>query len=723
MTSANLSLGERIKNHKTYLNRTLWTGYIALTFLAAYFILGVIMMVSRTINYALRYNQDAAILYQEKLRAVSRVMGVEQLGFVLVIFIAVMFALQGFSYVFNVSQLDFYLSQPTTKMQSIARNYFNAITTFLIMYVGCELIALIIAACMGAYGRYMYLSVLIETVRAFNLFFAFYNITVLAIMLSGSMPIAVLLTAFFSFVSILFSGEIMFFKGIFFATYADAQPFKAHFSPIYDRFGIYIDLVADGREDLSLVSFKYIQNALSILLPKELDILITGVIAFVFVLIFAKMRQAEWAGKSIVIRPFRWLVKIVVCVMASLGVGIIVYGIYEGVWNSRLFTQMCVIMLLATVVTGCITEVILEGNIRSVFKGMAQTVMALAIVILIFVIFKGDLLGFDSFVPAPDKIESCSILEYDRQFNYNYSGVYMTGSEFQEKMVITNIVDFVNIASAGMKTRIQKNKTYENAIYENLGYGMTILYRLKNGKKVYRYITVPYGKMDAELGRIIDSEEFKKGYFDVFDDDVIKEIDAKSFDHSLSYETVSKSESTMEFSYPELSEAYRKDILENYSFEYVKEHLPVGTISYNGNGISYVYGNLEVYENFTNTIALLKKLGIYNESKIDISNINEVIVHNYYPGYDLEVTPVSELPSTVETSDSTSKTYIDEESIKEILAGCLDTNYYNQWYNYSRNNEQYSVEITMKGDRYGYSSVYYSFLKGKVPEFVKEDTN
>jgi ABC-2 type transport system permease protein len=130
-----------------------------------------------------------------------------------------------------------------------------------------------------------------------------------------------------------------------------------------------------------------------------------------------------------------------------------------------------------------------------------------------------------------------------------------------------------------------------------------------------------------------------------------------------------------------------------------------------------------VYENFTNTIALLKKLGIYNESKIDISNINEVIVHNYYPGYDLEVTPVSELPSTVETSDSTSKTYIDEESIKEILAGCLDTNYYNQWYNYSRNNEQYSVEITMKGDRYGYSSVYYSFLKGKVPEFVKEDTN
>ena len=110
MTSANLSLGEKLKNHRTYLNRTLWSGYIALPFLAAYFILGVIMMISRTINYAARYNQSDAVLYQEKLRAVSRVLGVEQFGFVIIIGIAVMFALQVFSYVFDTSKLDFYLS-------------------------------------------------------------------------------------------------------------------------------------------------------------------------------------------------------------------------------------------------------------------------------------------------------------------------------------------------------------------------------------------------------------------------------------------------------------------------------------------------------------------------------------------------------------------------------------------------------------------------------------
>ena len=720
MTSANLSLVDRLKNHRKYLNRTLWTGYIGLTFLAAYFILGVIMMVSRTINYAMRYNQPEAILYQEKLRAVSRIMGMEQIGFLLVIGIAVMFALQGFSYVFNTSQLDFYLSQPTTKVQRVAKNYFNAISTFLIMYVGCEIVALIIAACMGASGKYLYLSVLVETVRALNLFLAFYNITVLAIMLSGSMPIAVLLTICFSVISVLFSEEIRNFKGIFFATYSDLQPFRAPFSPLYDRFGVYIDLVTDLRDDAAITTPVYIQNALTKIMPRELDILITSIIAFAFVIIFARMRQAEWAGKSIVIRPFRWLMKIVVCVVTALGVGIIVYQIYEGVWTNRLFTQMCVIMVIATIITGCIAEVILEGNIRRVFKGVAQTVMALAIVLLIFVIFRGDLLGFDSYVPATAKVESCAIMNYDRQFHEAGYGVY-NGMSDEDTMFITNVEDFVTIAAAGMENRKVEAKNNEEGNYMSLGYDLTILYRLKSGKKVYRYVCVPFDVCDQELGRIINSNEFKEGYFDVFNDDNIREIDAISQDHTLTYESNLEANSTKTFDFTKLSDVYRKDILESYSFEYMKEHRPIGTITYDSNGMDFIYGNLDVFENYTNTIAYLKELGIYSESKLSVEDIAEAEVWNYYPGYDLEITPYSEI--NIDGLESRTMTYVDEESIKEILENCVESSNYNPWYNYDKLDEQYSVTLTRKGDRNGYPSVYCSFLKGQVPEFVKEDTN
>ena len=718
MTSANLSLGEKIKNHRTYINRTLWSSYIALPFLAAYFILGVIMMISRTINYAARYNQSDAVLYQEKLRAVSRVLGVEQFGFVIVIGIAVMFALQGFSYVFNTSKLDFYLSQPTTKAQRIARNYIDAIITFLFMYVGCEVVALIIAACMGASGKYLYLSVLIETVRAFNVFFAFYNITVLAVMLSGTLPIAILLTGCFTFVSILFAGELYFFKNIFYATFSPMQPLKVWFSPLYDRFGIYASLVVGLRSSNALISSEYISGVMASILPHELDILVTGLIAFVFVLIFAKMRQSEWAGKGIVIRPFRWLVKIVVCVAAGLGVGYIVYLVYESVWTTRLFTQMCLIMVLATIVTGCVAEVFLERNIKKVFKGKAQTVMALAIVLLIFTIFKGDLLGFDSYVPAADKIESCAIVNNSSSFNI-CDVMYNDGLYDPTSMTITNTEDFVKLAKAGMDTRKIQKKNYDEDIYENLGYDIEILYRLKSGRIVYRYITVPFKTVDTELARIIDSEEFKRGYFDIFNDDMVRELDNPAL-HNLSYDADGNSEATKNFSYEEFSEIYRKDVLENYSFEYMSKHMPIGSVTYEGNTNNFVYGNLDVFENYTNTIAYLKKLGIYTETKPDVSNIRELKVDNYFPGYDLETTSYSDVDIDAET---VSASYTDPEQIKELLSVIVPSGYYNPWYDYSLINDQYSVQMFMNGGSSEYSSIYYSFLKGKVPQFVKEDTN
>ena len=197
MTSANLSFSEKLKNHRTYINRTLWTYLIALPILAAYMILGVIMMVSRSINYAAFYNQKPEVLQIEKYRAVTRILGMEQLGWLFVIGIAIMFAIQSFSYVFNQSQMDFYYSQPTTRRGRIYRNYRNSMSTFALMYVGLELIAVIIAAAMGAINGYSLLMILIETIRVFLVFFTFYNITFLAVMISGSLPIAIILTGCF----------------------------------------------------------------------------------------------------------------------------------------------------------------------------------------------------------------------------------------------------------------------------------------------------------------------------------------------------------------------------------------------------------------------------------------------------------------------------------------------------------------------------------------------
>ena len=183
MTSANLSLVNRIKMHRTYVGRTLWISLVLLPFFAVYFILGVIMMVSRAINYAAIYNQSAQELDHEKLPAVHRIVGFSQIGFILVIISAILFALQGFSYVFNMGQMDFFLSQPTTRAQRIRKNYINAFTTFFAIYFLPLLISLVIAAVMGAVNSNIIAAALLETMRAVILFAAIYNVSVLSVLL------------------------------------------------------------------------------------------------------------------------------------------------------------------------------------------------------------------------------------------------------------------------------------------------------------------------------------------------------------------------------------------------------------------------------------------------------------------------------------------------------------------------------------------------------------
>ena len=127
-----------------------------------------------------------------------------------------------------------------------------------------------------------------------------------------------------------------------------------------------------------------------------------------------------------------------------------------------------------------------------------------------------------------------------------------------------------------------------------------------------------------------------------------------------------------------------------------------------------------MFDNYSNTIAYLKKIGIYKESTLDVSSVREIKVDNYYPGYDTETMPYSDVDINVETSHAS---YTDPEQIKELLSVIIESGYYNPWFDYDLLNDQYSVQVYRTGEFSQYSSTYYSILKGKVPQFVKEDTN
>ena len=131
-----------------------------------------------------------------------------------------------------------------------------------------------------------------------------------------------------------------------------------------------------------------------------------------------------------------------------------------------------------------------------------------------------------------------------------------------------------------------------------------------------------------------------------------------------------------------------------------------------------------VYDSYENTIALLKKYGIYSESNLDVECIQTVHVTNYYPGVDTDDYSMDELNNM--NLESVSADYTDKDQIKELLESADGSEFYGQWYDYSgRYDNQYGMEVILSTprDRYGSTSVYYNFKLGKVPEFVKKDTN
>lgn len=721
MTSGNLSFSEKLKNQKKYITRTLWTALVALPFVAGYFIFGVILLVSRCINYANMYGQSETVLKVEMYKAVSMIMGINSISFAFVVAVAIAFAFQGFSYVFNQSQMDFYLSQPTTRYQRLRKNYLNAFGTFLLIFAIVEMVALLVAAGMGAVNKAVLFSVFIEFLRSIVLFFTVYNVTVLAIMLSGTMLSAFLLTGFFAVLSLALAAELRGLKEIFFKTFSYSESFEVYLSPLFDRC---ITLFRNTLNDSSYFCGRNVLDAAKDLVRYDIDTLIVGIIAFIFVLVFSKKRKAEMAGKSFVFRPFRWVVKIIVSVMSGIAAGILVYLMNDYVWDDKLFILMFVIMFVTSVITGCFIEVILDANIRRFTKGKASTIISACLVVLIFVVLKGDLIGFDSYVPSAEKVESCAILEDDYNFNV-WIGRGMFGDGYSEEhMYITDAESFVKLAAIGMKEK----KNYSGDSYYSKGYDLSILYRMKDGRKIYRSIFIPYDTDETLMDSIVSSEEYKKGHYICFDDDAIRAMTGSNVgNNSVSYVSAGGRKSDDTITYVEISDAYRKDILEGANYSYLKKNQPIGSLEFSSNGAHYVNVSVPVYENSTNLLKLIKDHNIYVEPKLTPEMISSIRVDNYYPGYNLDDFDSGKLlhDEEVMTTSATYDPVKNSKEVSEILQDIVTSDYNGYWYDYSQKDAKYSVVITKKSDGsdyYGSDGSYYSFLKGKVPEFVVKDT-
>ena len=709
MMSVNLFSAEYRKQQKELTARRIWVIVVTALSLLIYYPIGVFVLVTRTHSYG--YVTDAE-MQRMCAQAVRNQIGIQQKGFVLVMILAAILALQGFDFLFHRVQLDFYESQPMSRKQRFHLIFQNGILIFTLLSAVTLLITTVVSAVFGVMSMELLLEILYEYLRIIIVFLAAYSITTLAITLSGSLPIAVIMATFFMGIEYMYAFVLRYYARIFFKTFSDdtSRAF-AWGSPVYHA-------VSSARNTADLVtaenytiSMKTLGQMIRICLPGDLITLAVGVICYLIALKCYHQRKAEWAGKAIVFAPVRTIVKLLLTVLASLSGGLFLYAFYNTDSTGMIARIGMPVTIIGVGILSClIFEAVLNYNIRAALKRAWQVPVTIIAALLIFTCYRTDTFGYDQYLPEASSVSSCALYlanNGDSYYEDNLSRSVDTNEYYEKHMILTDVQDVEDIVLESMDYM----KKWDDSRTDY--YQATVLYRMTDGRRVYRKIKIPSDINKKLMDRVFAGSEFRKGYFQVYNDDAILQ------DASDNMQLVIRSGYASVFApgslYSELRKCYLND-LEKFSFSMASTQpctaaIEIQDFSDNSN----LDVNYYVYPEFTNTIAFLKKNNIYLQEEIPVSQIRSVKVTNYYPGHDAEKEDISGLAYV----NSKSKEYTDPGKVAEIMKHVVSYQISDGWLPDSYYNSQYSVEVASGQN---YDSASYGFKTGEIPEFVKEDT-
>lgn len=649
-----------------------------------------------------------------------------------------MLGVTSFNYLYKSKTVDFYFSMPKKKMAYFRDVCVNSVLIYTIVSAASYFVSTLIAKAVGAPVDGALLGVIVDGYLAnFFLFLSVYAICILAQTLCGHTFIAILLSGYFLAIELAIRGTIGFLAGSCFET-ADlhGRYFLGHnilpvlTSPLYNIF------TAQGAS-------LYVKDAL------------IAAVAFVLAYISYKHYKGEFAGKAVVYKGVRYLVKISLSCLAAIWIAYFFLSLSEQVIYSTAGMVFAVLgaLLGAAIISG-ISEIVFAFDIRAMFKRFWQIPMfAVASLILIFS-FSYDWYGYDSFVPDAKKVKDCAMAisggEASSQYIINgdtYENSNATG--YAEKyMHLPYTKEMQEIAATGMERRtayknslmdFRGNPTFETEIdYSNYDYDVIILYRMKNGKTYRRRITVPYDMKKATLNAVLGSDEYKQVSFTLNTMDELRNM-TDGYNCLELYDSANKD--IPDESVDAFFEAYQKD-LKHWNYTVATDDLILGEVYYTkrkllsasemaalayGEYYEYMMDENEaiqfqqgfpVYESFTNTIAYLEENGLYSTYMVKLPAVEDIA---YLEIQKDDITFISDGGWSWGDGESEQFYIQNPEEIEEVLASMVPSigkSYNYHWHNTSGYDPRYSVYIYLYGD--DNTCFERSFLKGQVPTVVEQ---
>lgn len=659
-------------------------------------------------------NADATglIRMQERMDEIVEVLfHINGLMPVIVIGLAILIGMQGFVYLHNKRQVDFYHSQPVSRKRRFLVLWFNGIVIFMVTYLVNMILGMVVAAAYGTMSSVIIGGALKGFFLYLLLFLGIYHISIIAVLLTGNTLVSLLAMVVLLGYELAMRTMTVFMASSFFLTFGSGEEEKIFDTLLSPIVNIYKYIILGGREynywQYADATYTYGNTALGLFVLA----IIFGIVSF----FLYQKRASESHGNSISFPKIKEFLRfILLLLIGSFGTYLIYYIAGESVVLGMIGAVFFVGLGHAVI------QLIYEVDFRAIRKRWLTAVVSLISVILVFLGFKYDWTGYDRRIPKQSQVESVYISLIAEGFgNNNY--IMMDGTEVyhQYKARRMEITDLDTIYEL-LENREQITKTTRT--FDGTYEAIEVNFRLKNGKTDCRRLYLKYEENLGLLDKIYHMEEYQLANNQVMEKDFVKNYRIVSATYNNGHRNVT---TPIDVDANALVEAYKKDV-ENGSYTEVYYNLPRAQISLLGIGImNEEYRNawnILIYDSYKNTIALLEEAGIDINNVFDEAYINHIQkIEVRLDDYKRLTQSENEVVSYLEAYKTA--IYTNPEIYETILENAVPSA--NRWWG-NRNrglDDGYSVYIytpnPYDGSDYYMDEVY--FQTGEMPQFIIDD--
>lgn len=635
----------------------------------------------------------------------------EAIGFrdnLIFIIMALVCAVGIFAYVNNRNKIDVLKSIPVSSGKQFASDYISGIVIVFVTFLFSIICTIILAAGWGYLPGTAIKQCLFMIVMNLLMFVFYYSVSVICIMLTGNIFVAVGLTLVVGYGLDLYSSRFYSFKYTFFNT--------AECSFVYGNTQI-APAVSFNENIWKLSNCKTFGEIFKVVAPSLIHLVIGCAVLVPLAYLCYKKRPAEAINKAIYNRVFSLIVKVFVSVYVAIGVGDVIYGSSS---------ESKSLMILATVLSGALIgmafDALLAFDIKAVVRSWWSSLVGIIIAVFIVAVYMFDLAGYDQYIPSKDNVESYAVDMYTNGYADSFektldeNGKIVecnwadNAQQYLKHMYLTDVDAIARLSEIALEHNQYRDENISTTMSIN------VYYRRKNLPDVSRCIVLDSSDEETRrlLDRIVDTDEWRNGYYQF-------EYDRDTFLNNRMKITYSNgiSENIVGADMKEILEAYEKDFAE---FDFTKgvEDVPCGKICIRP--YEYWMFSLPVYEDYENTLNLLKEDESYLSGRITSDDVTSIRITNYHN--EVWDENYQETYGTYEGDSSVSIVVTEPEKIDDILENSYPNELSGFWGIVNTDLYSYGIDVFMNSDYpvTGYYDYIGFVFRDSVPEWVIDET-